>query len=94
MPATDRRTRFGLPAGLREAAAGGLRVVEASVSAVQQGAERWLPRAKLALRAWREALDPTTATWIDQARNSSPTRSPEESRTDLRSRIEAARNRR
>jgi hypothetical protein len=56
-------------------------------------AERWLPQVKLALRAWRDALDPRTATWVDQARHSDAASSPEEAQIDLERGIEAARDR-
>lgn len=94
MSATDEKTAIRLPIEvLREAAAVGIRATERSLSALLREADRWLPQAQLRLRAWREALDPTTASWIDKARKSGPVESPEETKRDLQRRIEAARSR-
>lgn len=40
------------------------------------GEDPRLDRLQLQMIAWREALDPVTAAWIEEAKRSSPTEAP------------------
>lgn len=91
MPATRPKPLFRWPsASSRQALAATLRVTETGVAVLRRDADRVLGRAQLRVRAWREALDPTTATWVADARRTPPAGDAEKVRADLQRRIEEA----
>ncbi len=92
MPATrDRPLLRWSSTSSRHALAATLRLTETGVAALRRDTSRLLSRAELHVRAWREALDPTTSQWVAEARGLPAERDPEQARRDLQDRIEKAR---
>lgn len=75
----------------RQALAAALRFIETVVAALRRDSSRLLGRAELHVRAWREALDPTTSAWVAGARARPAEKDAEQVRRDLQDRIEQAR---
>ena len=94
MPTTRDRLKVGWPSNSsREVLRVTLGMAEGGVAAVRRDAQRFLIRAELHLRAWREALDPDTHEWATEARRMVPAQTAEEIRAELQSRLERARQR-
>lgn len=92
MPATRSKPLVRWPSSSsRQALATTLRVTETGVAALRRDTDRMLSRAQLRVRAWREALDPKTSTWVAEARRTPSSQDAEQVRADLRRRIEEAR---
>ena len=81
--------RMGGPA--RESLATGVKAVRTGLHLLQRDSARFAGWADLRLRAWQEALDPATAGWVQEARNTKPARPADEARADLERRIAEAR---
>lgn len=94
MPATTKKSVIPkVPVPSRQSIAAGLRTAEAGLAAARRQSEWLLGRAELYLRAWREALDPSTAGWVERARSSPADKTVGEARADLQERIVEARRR-
>lgn len=92
MPATRERPLLRWSsASSRQALAATLKLTETGVAAIRRDTSRFLTRAELHVRAWREALDPTTSEWAATARDAPPGRDAAQIRQDLQTRIEQAR---
>jgi hypothetical protein len=74
-------------ASQRDAVATALRLTERGVAEIRRNTEQLLYRAQMHLRAWREAVDPSTAGWIVQAKVDESAARPDEIRDELERRI-------
>ena len=89
MPATRAKPLIRWPsASSRQALAATLRATESGVAVLRRDTDRVLGRAQLRVRAWREALDPSTARWVADARRTPPSVDAAQVRADLQRRIE------
>lgn len=92
MPATQRKSPIRWStSSQREAAAAFLKMTERAVAVLKRETAGMLSRTELHLRAWRAALDPTTAEWVAQARHTKPDGTPDETRVELQARRDEAR---